>query len=428
MGQIANILDATIARPAMLPTSPAPRIQDSRLVRLVPGARDVFSRTHRPLGWLGVEDMTAGTTSLCTTLLISVVLQRSHSDAPLLLLLVAGLASFCVMVIGRRAVTTFVGKANGGNVLIVGRGGPARKTVEAIRGDSGSKRSVVKVLSNNQFAEICAAGQFSTFAREEFIDEIVIASREADFANVVNEARRQQLDVTIATEVLGLSELRHAAIENVGGTMLLAVHHESMPLMKLCAKRIFDVLLSTSALVALAPLLILIAFLVRLDSPGPVLYRSLRVGRKGRKFLFYKFRTMVLNAEAVKETLRGRNERTGAFFKISDDPRITRIGKLLRCYSLDELPQLWNVLLGDMSLVGPRPHPPDDIKRYRTQHLQRLDFVPGITGLWQVTARQDPSFERSVALDIEYIKTWSLGLDFQILWRTIGAVVRGSGR
>ncbi len=428
MGQIANILDGMIARPAMLPTSPAPRIQDSRLVRLVPGARDVFSRTHRPLGWLGAEDMTAGTTSLCTTLLISVVLQRSHSDAPLLLLLVAGLASFCVMVIGRRAVTTFVGKANGGNVLIVGRGGPARKTVEAIRGDSGSKRSVVKVLSNNQFAEICAAGQFSTFAREEFIDEIVIASREADFANVVNEARRQQLDVTIATEVLGLSELRHAAIENVGGTMLLAVHHESMPLMKLCAKRIFDVLLSTSALVALAPLLILIAFLVRLDSPGPVLYRSLRVGRKGRKFLFYKFRTMVLNAEAVKEKLRGRNERTGAFFKISDDPRITRIGKLLRCYSLDELPQLWNVLLGDMSLVGPRPHPPDDIKRYRTQHLQRLDFVPGITGLWQVTARQDPSFERSVALDIEYIKTWSLGLDFQILWRTIGAVVRGSGR
>src|SRR5207244_3251073 len=158
---------------------PAPRIQDSRLVRLVPGARDVFSRTHHPLGWLGVEDMTAGTTSLCTTLLISVVLQRSHSDAPLLLLLVAGLSSFCAMVIGRRAVTTFVRKANGGNVLIVGRGGPARKTVEAIRSDSGSKRSVVKVLSNNQFAEICAAGQFSTFAREEFIDEIVIASLEA---------------------------------------------------------------------------------------------------------------------------------------------------------------------------------------------------------------------------------------------------------
>jgi exopolysaccharide biosynthesis polyprenyl glycosylphosphotransferase len=427
MGQIVNILDATIARPAMLPTYPAPEIQDSGLMRLVPGARDVFPRTHRPLGWFGVEDMTAGATSLCTTLLISVVLQRSHSDAPLLLLLVAGLASFCAIVTGRRVVTTFVRKANGGNVLIVGRGWLARKTVEAIRSNPGSNRSVVKVLSNDQFAEICAAGQFSTFAREGFIDEIVIASREADFSNVVNEARRQQLDVAIAAEVLGLSDVRQAAIENVGGTMLLALHHEPMPLMKLSAKRVLDVLLSASALLVLAPLLILIGFLVRIDSPGPVLYRSLRVGRRGRQFLFYKFRTMVLNAEAVKEGLRGRNERTGAFFKISDDPRITRLGKLLRCYSLDELPQLWNVLLGEMSLVGPRPHPPDDIKHYRTQHLQRLDFVPGITGLWQVTAREDPSFERSVALDVEYIKTWSLRLDLQILWRTVGAVVRGSG-
>jgi len=103
------------------------------------------------------------------------------------------------------------------------------------------------------------------------------------------------------------------------------------------------------------------------------------------------------------------------------------VGKFLRRYSLDELPQLWNVLLGDMSLVGPRPHPPDDINLYRTRHFQRLDFVPGITGLWQVTARQDPSFERCVALDVEYIQGWSLWLDLHILWRTVGTVARGSG-
>jgi lipopolysaccharide/colanic/teichoic acid biosynthesis glycosyltransferase len=133
------------------------------------------------------------------------------------------------------------------------------------------------------------------------------------------------------------------------------------------------------------------------------------------------------DADAAKEDLRARNEREGAFFKISNDPRVTRAGWFLRRYSLDELPQLWNVLRGEMSLVGPRPHPPDDVERYRIEHLQRLDFVPGITGLWQVTARRDRSFERSVTLDVEYIQTWSLALDLQILWKTIPAVFQGSG-
>jgi len=136
---------------------------------------------------------------------------------------------------------------------------------------------------------------------------------------------------------------------------------------------------------------------------------------------------MAARAEAEKESLRCRNEREGAFFKILHDPRITRVGPFLRRYSLDELPQLWNVVLGDMSLVGPRPHPPDDVEGYSIEHLRRLDVVPGITGLWQVTARQDPSFERCVALDVEYIKTWSPLLDLRILCRTVTAVLQGSG-
>ena len=136
---------------------------------------------------------------------------------------------------------------------------------------------------------------------------------------------------------------------------------------------------------------------------------------------------MIPEADAAKENLRTRNEREGAFFKIADDPRVTRAGYFLRRYSLDELPQLWNVLRGEMSLVGPRPHPPDDVERYSVEHLQRLDFVPGITGLWQVTARRDRSFERSVMLDVDYIQRWSLALDLQILWKTIPAVFQGSG-
>jgi len=137
---------------------------------------------------------------------------------------------------------------------------------------------------------------------------------------------------------------------------------------------------------------------------------------------------MGANADALKDNLRRLNERQGATFKIANDPRITRLGRFLRLYSLDELPQLWNVLKGEMSLVGPRPHPLDDYSRYDLEHLRRLDVTPGITGLWQVKARHDPSFERNVALDLQYIENWSVQMDFKILSKTLFAIAGGSGR
>jgi lipopolysaccharide/colanic/teichoic acid biosynthesis glycosyltransferase len=136
---------------------------------------------------------------------------------------------------------------------------------------------------------------------------------------------------------------------------------------------------------------------------------------------------MVVEADHLKEKLRFQNQRSGPFFKIKKDPRISRLGKFLRRYSLDEIPQLWNVLKGDMSMVGPRPHPLDDVSGYSIEHLPRLDVIPGLTGLWQVTARADPSFETSMELDVQYIQSWSLGMDFKILLKTAGAVLRGSG-
>jgi len=181
------------------------------------------------------------------------------------------------------------------------------------------------------------------------------------------------------------------------------------------------------ALLTLAPALALIAAAIKLDSPGPAIYRATRVGKKGGHFRCYKFRSMDCDAEKMKEQLRARNERSGPFFKIADDPRITRLGRFLRRYSLDELPQLLNVLKGEMSLVGPRPHPLDDCSRYRLEDLRRLDVVPGLTGLWQVSARKDPSFESSMALDLEYIERWTLGLDLRILLRTAAVVLQGSG-
>lgn len=192
-------------------------------------------------------------------------------------------------------------------------------------------------------------------------------------------------------------------------------------------KRIMDVSLATLALTVVLPLLFVVAGAVKWDSPGPVLYRSLRVGRRGAIFACYKFRTMCADADCGKPELRLRNERVGAFFKLHDDPRITRLGRWLRRYSIDELPQLWNVLRGDMSLVGPRPHPLDDVAQYSSQDMRRLMWTPGITGLWQVTARNDPSFRRCVSLDLDYMNRWNLLLDFQILARTIPVVFRGSG-
>jgi lipopolysaccharide/colanic/teichoic acid biosynthesis glycosyltransferase len=188
-----------------------------------------------------------------------------------------------------------------------------------------------------------------------------------------------------------------------------------------------DVAVAGFLLTVLIPLLLLIAVLVELQSPGPVLYAALRAGRKGRPFRCYKFRTMVQNADDLKARLRQSNQRKGPFFKIAGDPRITPLGRLLRRYSLDEFPQLWNVLKGDMSLVGPRPHPLDDFEAYDIEHFARLDMLPGITGLWQVTARRDPSFQRGMDLDREYIRNWSLHSDLRILLKTVQAVIGGSG-
>jgi len=185
--------------------------------------------------------------------------------------------------------------------------------------------------------------------------------------------------------------------------------------------------LSGIALLFLWPLLLVIAVAVKLESRGPAIYRSLRAGKKGQKFACYKFRTMVDGADELKDALRRFNERRDPFFKIADDPRVTRLGRFLRKYSLDELPQFWNVLKGDMSLVGPRPHPVDDCARYRPADHRRLEVKPGITGLWQVIARADPSFETCMKLDLEYMKRWSLSLDCKILVRTVPAVLAGEG-
>jgi lipopolysaccharide/colanic/teichoic acid biosynthesis glycosyltransferase len=196
----------------------------------------------------------------------------------------------------------------------------------------------------------------------------------------------------------------------------------------LVLKRCMDVALSTIVLILIWPLLLLIAIAIKLESTGPVIYPSLRAGEEGRNFACYKFRTMMVGSDKLKENLRALNQRRGPFFKIADDPRVTRFGRFLRKYSLDELPQLWNVLKGDMSLVGPRPHPVEDCARYGSEDFRRLSVKPGVTGLWQVLARANPSFEICMMLDTAYIEKWSLPLDCKILLKTIPALLAGEGQ
>jgi exopolysaccharide biosynthesis polyprenyl glycosylphosphotransferase len=178
---------------------------------------------------------------------------------------------------------------------------------------------------------------------------------------------------------------------------------------------------------ALAPFFVAIAIAIKLDSPGPVFYRQERVGKDGARFGMLKFRSMRQDADRLLEALRQKNEATGPLFKMRDDPRVTRVGRILRRLSLDELPQLFNVLRGEMSLVGPRPPIPSEVAEYEEWQFGRLRAVPGITGLWQVSGRSDVPFHDMVRLDLHYIRNWSLALDLAILLRTIPAVLTSRG-
>ncbi len=323
-------------------------------------------------------------------------------------------------------------RADARNVLIVGAGGIGQRVASYIEHHPAIGRTVCGFLDDDRplgNEVIGRIADLARMARKGFVDEVILAGpRNSDVTRwVLDEARRLRLDVEIVPDLFGCNPVGHE-VERVSGLPVICLNVERLPAAGLALKRLADVFGAALALTILSPVLIVIAILIKLDSPGPVLYCASRAGRKGRLFHCYKFRTMVSNADELKEHLRQNNERSGPFFKMTGDPRITRLGHYLRRYSLDELPQLWNVMKGEMSLVGPRPHPLDDVASYEIEHLARLDVTPGITGLWQVTARRDPSFRRGMELDREYIRTWSLGLDVRILLRTFRAVVCGSGQ
>ncbi|WP_254061747.1 sugar transferase [Granulicella sp. L60] len=267
-----------------------------------------------------------------------------------------------------------------------------------------------------------------SLARSLFVDEIffsVPAERKL-VIGMVEEARVAGIDVRVVPDMYdGLAW--NARVEYVGQFPTIPLHRRDFPIGAFLVKRTLDTTIASIGLLVAAPMMLAIALAIRMDSKGAIFYRAQRIGRKGRTFSCFKFRTMVENADKLKADLEHMNERDSVLFKIAKDPRITRVGRVLRKYSLDELPQFYNVLKGDMSLVGPRPPMASEVEQYDLAHLRRLDVLPGITGLWQVEARQDPSFDSYISLDTAYVENWNLMMDLRILARTVGVVLSGTG-
>lgn len=265
-------------------------------------------------------------------------------------------------------------------------------------------------------------------ARAEFVDEIFLVAPRRDglVEEMLRRSRENNFDLRVVPDLYdGLAWRR--PMEYVGHFPTFPLHRGHIPEFSLFLKRSMDVLISLVGLTVLAIPMLILALLIKLDSKGPIFYRAERVGYKGRRIKCTKFRTMVQDADRKLAEIMHLNEREGILFKVKDDPRITRLGRFLRKYSIDEVPQLFDVLRGEMSIVGPRPPIASEVREYQLHHLRRLDVTPGITGLWQVQARQDPSFDSYISLDVAYIENWSLWMDLKIIARTIGVVLAGTG-
>jgi exopolysaccharide biosynthesis polyprenyl glycosylphosphotransferase len=240
------------------------------------------------------------------------------------------------------------------------------------------------------------------------------------------ELEKTGTDLCVSPALLDVAGPR-TTIRPTAGLTLLHVDHPQLGGFKVLFKDLFDRCVAAAALILLAPVLVLLGLMIRLCDGGPALFTQTRVGKDGRVFQIYKFRTMVVDAEKRRAQLLLMNDTDGVLFKLRRDPRVTALGAHLRRWSIDELPQLANVFLGHMSLVGPRPALPDEAARYAGHVRRRLVVKPGLTGLWQVNGRSDLSWEESVRLDLRYVENWSFALDLQILWKTISVLMRGSG-
>jgi exopolysaccharide biosynthesis polyprenyl glycosylphosphotransferase len=323
------------------------------------------------------------------------------------------------------------------NVLIIGAGPRAGRTMEAIERHPEWGYRIIGYVDDGSSELTPAVPPERTYKyadtphllREKMVDEVLVAcprSMLGTLAPIVNECMLIGVPVTVLTDIFGdqIPPPRIGRFDGMSTLSFAPVHHNEFELL---LKRGMDIIGGLVGLAISAPPLLLSVFATKLSAPGPIFFRQVRLGMNGHPFEMLKLRTMVVDAEERKAELMHLNEMDGPVFKIHNDPRITRVGHFLRKFSIDELPQFWNVLRGDMSLVGPRPPTPDEVMQYEGGDRRRLSMRPGLTCLWQVSGRNDVSFDRWMQLDLQYIDEWSLGGDIRIILKTIPEVLRGNG-
>ncbi len=411
------------------------------LVLLLAYRQEGIYRPKRRLSWFDeVYAIFNGTTTGILLMIVIVFINREAFYSRIIFLYTGALI-LILLAISRGIKVTVLDqwRKQGFNVqrlLIIGAGEVARTMMRAVVANPELGYNIVGFIDDNQ--NLSDIGRFSALGNlnnlpnlliEKKINEVIITlpwQHHRKIMNIIAICERHGCRARIVPDVFQMT-LGHMEMTEMAGIPILGVRRTSIRAEAMLVKRIFDIIFALSFLMIFSPLFGLIALLIKLDSLGPIFFQQCRIGKDRTPFQIYKFRSMVQDAEAQKDRLTDMNEADGLWFKIKDDPRRTRVGRVLRKLSLDEFPQFYNVLRGEMSVVGPRPNLPSEVEGYQAWHERRLEVKPGITGLWAIHGRSALTFDEMVLLDLYYIENWSFALDIKIMLQTIPRLISGSG-
>jgi len=415
------------------------------LVGLIPLTLASFAisglyRQRRGTEWFDDIPSIVRSTALATmTLFTGVALLRYPATSRLTFIL-AWLLAATFVVAGRalvQLVATILHHRGIGveRVLVVGGNNLGRIIMQSLASRDHLGYHVVGFVDDDRsgdfgrFRHLGGLEDVERLAEEQKIDQVIVALPSASHAailRIVDHCRQGQVSFKLVPDLYEMS-LSRVDVDTVSGIPLIGLKDVAILGWNAMMKRAIDIILSSLALLLLSPILGVVALLIKLESDGPIIYRHTRIGRNRQPFTMFKFRSMRQGADSARMALVTETDGDRRLFKDRADPRRTRVGTFIRRWSIDELPQFWNVLIGDMSLIGPRPQIPPEVATYEDWHYKRLAVSPGVTGLWQVSGRSELTFDEMVIYDIYYIENWSPGLDFRILLRTIPAVLQGRG-